>query len=187
MLLGMKRDVKQIVGILNSDFHSPAGPIQVERLIRKHLPLFEDLRDRGLTWEQVSRLLAAAGIAHGDGQAFSPSHLRGVFGRQRARLAQGRRLPATDAGHTVGSGASYAGKVQSGVHRPPDTGLLQSGLPHADATRATPRPAMGREHKLAASETPAVPDESHASARSRDRAALLALMRQSATARRTVG
>ena len=44
MLLGMKRDVKQIVGILNSDFHSPAGPIQVERLIRKHLPLFEDLR-----------------------------------------------------------------------------------------------------------------------------------------------
>lgn len=99
MLFGMKDDLKQMAARLAVDFCSCAGPIPVERLVASHIDVFEKMRSAGLTWEQISRLLAGAGVVRGDGSAFSPSHLRGVYGRQRKRLQDGctakpsRRMP----------------------------------------------------------------------------------------------
>lgn len=69
--------------MIATDFHSLARPIPFERLLRKHHRLFAELRESGLTWEQVSRLLASNGVKRSNGLAFPASHLRGVFGRHR--------------------------------------------------------------------------------------------------------
>jgi hypothetical protein len=84
----MKQDVQKIVSVMAADFHGPAGPIPFERLLRRHHRLLADLRERGLTWEQVSRLLAGNGVKRRNGLAFPASHLRGVFGRHRSRLSE---------------------------------------------------------------------------------------------------
>lgn len=89
MLFGMKNDFEKRLAIVGSNYISLAGPIPLERLLREHHRLLVDLRASGLTWEQISRLLAGAGVLHRNGRAFSPSHLRGVSGRHRKRLGAG--------------------------------------------------------------------------------------------------
>lgn len=86
----MKQDVQKIVSVMAADFHGPAGPIPFERLLRKHHRLLADLRERGLTWEQVSRLLAGNGVKRRNGLAFPASHLRGVFAGLSARAEKRR-------------------------------------------------------------------------------------------------
>lgn len=51
MLLGMKQDVLKIVSVIAADFNSPAGPIPLERILRKHHQLVATFRERGLTRE----------------------------------------------------------------------------------------------------------------------------------------
>lgn len=58
MLLGVKHDVYKMVSVIAADLNSPAGPIPLERILRKHHQLIAQFRERGLTWEQISRVLS---------------------------------------------------------------------------------------------------------------------------------
>lgn len=89
----MKQNAQKIASMIAADFHSPAGPIPFERLLRKHHRLLAELRESGLTWEQVSRLLASNDVKRSNGLAFPASHLRGVFWRHRKCVP--RRLSNT--------------------------------------------------------------------------------------------
>lgn len=79
----MKQDVLKIVSVMAADFNSPAGQIPLERILRKHHRSIASLRQRGLTWEQISRVMAQGGIKRCDGSTFPAAHIRGVFGRHR--------------------------------------------------------------------------------------------------------
>lgn len=83
MLLCMKQDVIKIVSVMAADFNSPAGAIPLERILRKHHKSIASFRERGLTWEQISRVMAQGGIKRCDGRTFPAAHIRGVFGRHR--------------------------------------------------------------------------------------------------------
>lgn len=191
MLSGMKHDLQKTMALLAADFDSPAGPIPLERLLRKHHRLLADLRASGLTWEQISRLLAGAGVVHRNGRPFPPSHLRGVFGRQRKRLL-------TDSPKTTGaSGSSSAdgtrhrqghyGSRREAVRpqRSDTTSKMIAASNHAGPNSAHPATSRtsadvsldrsgDEQNGIASMDTSSI----------NDRARVLALMRQSALARR---
>ena len=190
MLFGMKHDHNEMAARLATDFFSPAGPIPVERLVTRHIDAFEDMRTSGLTWEQISRLLANAGVLRRDGGAFPPSHLRGVYGRQRKRLQEKR-----------------AAKPSSRTPPFPNTGFLSpSAAPADNRPLVASTPAVADPRATAAvTSTPALEDDgevrtgsgcsetaigamtggTNESPPSRDRNRVLAMMRQAALARRS--
>lgn len=192
MLFGMKDHFKQILTKMASDYIGPAGAIPFERLVARHLGAFQELRERGLTWEQISRLLAAAGTVRADGHAFSPSHLRGVFGRQLKRVASGSaRAPGNAAvvpaarisparPQKIGTPRASAGRQAAGnlgqatFARPPasiDPRLTGAG--DATGNREARRERDGGDDHRPAKDLS-----------QRDRASLVTLMRQAALARR---
>lgn len=189
MLFGMKDDFEQRLAIVGSDYVGPASPIPLERLLRKHHRLLVDLRASGLTWEHISRLLAGNGVVHRNGLAFPPSHLRGVFGRHRKRLTGSPKAPPSTgivgaAANRLGEGryenrrmAAWSSKSNTTVKTIAAEGPTEPYNPQA-ATRGMS--AGGSLERSGDDSTGA------ASARMRaDRARVLAVMRQSALARRT--
>lgn len=192
MLFGMKDDFKQILTKMASDYIGPAGAIPFERLVARHLGAFQELRERGLTWEQISRLLSGAEIARGDGSAFSPSHLRGVYGRQRKRAQEkrtaklpSRMLPFPNTGSSYPAtpsdrpplSASTQPKVQVANPRAvaaiADAAALQFDSDFLPLTGGFKTPHGG----VAAGASESPPEH--------DRASVLAMMRQAALARRS--
>lgn len=191
MLMGMKDDFKRILVMLASDFDGPAGAIPVERLVRKHLRRFEELRSHGLTWEQISRLLFGAGILRSDGRAFPPSHLRGVFGRQRKRVLKEQ---STEKAMRSGVSAGPRPTRAAGPRRASSAQMTDAGLACATRTghSAAVHPRSGEggsvsrrpnRHDGKVTAADLIPADTAAD---RNRAKVLALLRQSALARRAV-
>lgn len=81
----MKNDINHALQELGRAFDPGAGPIPLERLVALHLGALQDFRARGLTWDQISRLLVRAGVVRPDGRPFGAAHLRGIFARQLKR------------------------------------------------------------------------------------------------------
>lgn len=81
----MKNDINHALQELGRAFDTGAGPIPLERLVALHLGVFRDFRTRGLTWDQISRLLVRGGVVRPDGRPFGAAHLRGIFARQLKR------------------------------------------------------------------------------------------------------
>lgn len=192
MLFSMKHNLRQMAAKLAADFFSPAGSIPVERLIARHIGAFEKMRASGLTWEQISRLLAGAEIARGDGGAFSPSHLRGVYGRQRKRLQEKRTEKP------LSRMAPFPNAGSSSPAAPSDRPLLSASM-RATVQVANPRPVAAIADAAAlqadidsialtgGSETPhgGMAAGAHESPPEHGRASVLAMMRQAALARRS--
>jgi hypothetical protein len=191
MLFGMKHDFEQRLAIAGSDYVGLAGPIPLERLLRKHHRLLIDLRASGMTWEQISRLLAGAGVVHRNGRAFPPSHLRGVFGRHRKRLGTGSPNVAAASRAQCADGSAHRQEHQesgSTTARPRRADIaLKINVPSDRAGSNSLYAAVGdmsadepdsqnRDDRNDVPRTRAMPDD--------DRARVLALMRQSALARR---
>lgn len=55
------------------------GAIPFRRGLRRHIGDLAWLRTRGLTWDQIARMLTARGVRHKRGQAVSPIQLRTVY------------------------------------------------------------------------------------------------------------
>lgn len=192
MLFSMKHDLRQMAAKLAADFFSPAGPIPVERLIARHIDAFENMRASGLTWEQISRLLAGAEIARGDGSAFSPSHLRGVYGRQRKRLQEKRTAkPLSRMVPFPNTGSSYPAAQSD---RPPLSASMRATVQVANPrTAAAIADAAALQVDINAlsltggSETPhgGMAAGASESPPEHDRPSVLAMMRQAALARRS--
>lgn len=170
----MTHDVQKIVSAMTADFHGPVGPIPVERLLRKYHHLLADLRKRGLTWEQISRLLAGGGIKHRNGLAFPAAHLRGVF---RRHLSRGSEPYSHDAAARSGR-VNTASRSREAIARSaatktsisPASGVIKHGTPPGD------RPASGQGLSS--------PDNQPRGSALDDRAQVFAVMRQSIQARR---
>ncbi|WP_421928625.1 hypothetical protein [Neoaquamicrobium sediminum] len=192
MLFGMRHDVERIADKVASDFSGPEGPIPIERLLRRRHREVVELRDTGLAWEQISRLLAGAGVVRRDGRAFPASHLRGVFSRHRKR----NQLNQPKKSRTAATASSTAGGVRPRVEdnaQHPASGpwLSNSALEGSAAVAhmAANEYSPGRNSGLAparqegdgqGAEQVGKDDASTVS----DRERVLALMRQSALARR---
>lgn len=191
MLYGMGHDFKRLVANIASDCIGPAGAIPFERLVARHLGFFHELRSRGLTWEQISRLLAGAGILHGDGRAFSPSHLRGVYGRQQKRAPSGSARPPENIATVPATRISPARPPKTETRRA-STGRQAAGNSGQGAfvrpSASIDPHATGAGGANGDSEAHSQPDDGDdnrpaASPSHRDRTDILALMRQSALAR----
>lgn len=185
----MKHDLKQVSARLAADFFSPAGPIPVERLVTRHIDAFEDMRTSGLTWEQISRLLAGAGVLRNNGSAFPPSHLRGIYGRQRKRLQEKRVAKPSSRTPPFPNTVSLSPPATPADNRP----LVASTQAVAD-TRAAAAPTstvalqdadeMHLGNGYSATAIGAMTGGTNESLTGRDRNRVLAMMRQAALARR---
>lgn len=201
----MKHDLEQKIAGMASDFCSPAGAIPIERLIRMHLRRFEDLRERGLTWEQVSRLLAKGGITRRDGRAFDPAHLRGVYGRHRNRAARNDgKLSTSDISSVAASLQKPTAPNLLPVPRQTSVGRALDGAAaalsvdsHGDVVpmvvpvlakageNSSPAAREARQGHDGSPDCDFVLTKLAEAPRERDRSAILTRLRQSAAARRT--
>jgi hypothetical protein len=77
------------------DLRGSLGRIPLDRVLRRHLDLFEELRREGCTWSQLARALAAAGVRRADGEVVSVDHLRGTVSRQMREKASLLQDPPT--------------------------------------------------------------------------------------------
>ena len=164
MLLGMKQDVLKIVSAIAADFSSPAGPITLERILRKHHQSMIKFREQGLTWDQISRVLAEGGIKRRDGRSFPPARIRGVFGRHRKRAPEPKSNPT----HTRRNSPSAAADLDRHIPAFLDV-APRSVEPHGLSSQKGEAILSGQQ--------------THRS-EPNDRAQALAVMRQSVRARR---
>ena len=78
----MNSNLRRRLKAVADDLRGPLGRIPLDRVLRRHLDLFEELRREGCTWSQLARALAAAGVRRADGEMVSVDHLRGTVARQ---------------------------------------------------------------------------------------------------------
>lgn len=80
--------------------------VPFERVLRSHRDSVQALRNKGLTWASIARLLARVGVRRRDGGLFSADHVRVCFGRiskndarplERTNAAGGPQTAAPDA------------------------------------------------------------------------------------------
>lgn len=115
----MKNEIQSVVEELGRAFDPGAGPIPLERLVALRLSAFQDFRARGLTWEQISRLLVRAGVVRPDGRPFGTDHLRGIYARQLKRQERLTRSARTARDHPRGLGhGSSNEKAAAQLSRP---------------------------------------------------------------------
>jgi hypothetical protein len=91
-ILGMDKEIDKGLAAFIATLQGPFGQIPFERAVVRHLPLFLDLRRRGLTWPGVAGLLTARGVRRANGHPISVEQLRGVISRQMRRSGS----PASD-------------------------------------------------------------------------------------------
>ena len=78
----MNSNLRRRLKAVADDLRGSLGRIPLDRVLRRHLDLFEELRREGCTWSQLARALAAAGVRRADGEMVSVDHLRGTVSRQ---------------------------------------------------------------------------------------------------------
>jgi hypothetical protein len=170
----MKQNTQKIVSMMAADFRSSAGPIPFERLLRKHHRLLAELRESGLTWEQVSRLLAGNGVRHSNGLAFSASHLRGVFGRHR------KRAPEVHPGKPAGKSPTTAA---ANAFLPAKFKACDGIAGSRNLVSGMPEHGMSDDPQHSSNQQISSPETQRNGSMPQDRARVLAVMRQSVRAR----
>jgi len=79
------RKIRTRLAIFVRNLEGPLGKVPLDRAIRNDLALFQELRDSGASWIQISNALAAAGAQRADGSAITGDHLRSAVSRQLKR------------------------------------------------------------------------------------------------------
>ena len=85
-------DLRQAFDDLAADAAGPFGPTPLAHLMLAHLVLFAELRRLGASWAQIAELLAAHGIAGGDG-AFTADVVRATYARATKSIDPAERKP----------------------------------------------------------------------------------------------
>lgn len=76
-----KKSAKKIAMQIAEDLEGPLGRIPMERVLEKHIVLFNELRSEGASWPQIAVLLSSAGVTRKDGKPMSASQLRATVSR----------------------------------------------------------------------------------------------------------
>jgi hypothetical protein len=66
----------------------PIGQIKLTRVVGQHLHWFEDVRSRGMTWDQIITVLTAAGATRADGTPFARGHVSSAVWRARKGISR---------------------------------------------------------------------------------------------------
>lgn len=77
----MDSDLRRRLKAVADDLEGPLGRIPLDRALRKHIDLFEELRREGCSWPQLARALAVVGVKRADGEMIAADHLRGAVSR----------------------------------------------------------------------------------------------------------
>jgi hypothetical protein len=125
----MNSNLRRRLKAIADDLRGPLGRIPLDRVLRRHLDLFEELRREGCTWLQLARALAlaAAGVRRADGKMVSVDHLRGTVSRQtreknlratspakeRSRAAANRGLGGPNAAYIANRRGSQAQRAEN--------------------------------------------------------------------------
>jgi hypothetical protein len=91
----MNSNLRRRLKAIDDDLRGPLGRIPLDRVLRRHLDLFEELRHEGCTWLQLAPALAAAGGRRADGKMVSVDHLRGTVSRQMREKTSVLQAPPT--------------------------------------------------------------------------------------------
>ncbi|MDY8111080.1 hypothetical protein U0C82_18310 [Fulvimarina sp. 2208YS6-2-32] len=66
-----------------ADLEVSGERVPFDRVLKTHRAAIASLRERGLTWASIARLLAHAGVNRGEGKLYSADHLRVAFRRTK--------------------------------------------------------------------------------------------------------
>jgi hypothetical protein len=84
---------------ISDALHGPGGQIKLSRVIARHLAWFELVRSRDMTWDQIIKVLAAAGATRENGPPFTLGHLSSAVWRAQKGVAKApnQRSPTAEA------------------------------------------------------------------------------------------
>ncbi|MGE0769389.1 MAG: hypothetical protein AB7L90_23360 [Hyphomicrobiaceae bacterium] len=85
----IKEGARRIAAALRS----PAGQVKLARVVGAHLDWFDLVQHRGLSWDQMIRVLADAGAMRENGLPFSRGHLSSTVWRARQERQQEIAVP----------------------------------------------------------------------------------------------
>ncbi|MFI3905392.1 hypothetical protein [Ochrobactrum sp. S1502_03] len=77
------QSIRKQAKIIVRAMHGPLGIVPFEHVIREHFPFFDNLRQRGVSWEQIARLLNSEGLVSPRGKPIPASVLRSQYSRVR--------------------------------------------------------------------------------------------------------
>lgn len=80
--------IKEGAGRIAAALRSPAGQIKLARVVGAHLDWFDLVQRRGLSWDQMIRVLTDAGATRENGLPFSRGHLSSTVWRARQERQQ---------------------------------------------------------------------------------------------------
>lgn len=140
------RDLFEGAKQIAETLHGPGGFIPLARVVARHLGWFDLARDRGLTWDQMIRVLHVAGVRQPNGLPLSRGVVSSAVWRARERSAASkggagqppkekerwpRRVPpANRDGHRTAE-QSLGRKEMQSARLLPSPAPSQSGSPQA--------------------------------------------------------
>lgn len=141
------RDIETGAKTIASDFHLPGGRRKkLARLVAEHLAWFDLAEARGLTWDDMIAVLAAAGIRRDDGRPLSRGALSSAVWRKRqdGRVASGAKAELShEKGGDVPARRPPSRKEQ-GAPEPQNVGRRAGGRPAAKVAVRKKAAAAGR-------------------------------------------
>ena len=138
----MDRGINKQLKRFASDLHREFGQVPFERVARRHLDLFRDLRASGATWQMIAGALTNAGVLRRDKSPMSAAQVRSVISRQLAQC---------------GGAAGLDGLPKPTRHpTPARTALPVNTAPSVTAPRDAPKSLRGRSVRRWVSSRPTV-------------------------------
>ena len=90
------KDIEQRAKLISSETRGLLGPVPLERVVRKHVDFFKELRNAGASWRQIAALMTKAGIYRKDDQPIGHDQWRSMVARAN-RMSKETQEPARQA------------------------------------------------------------------------------------------
>ena len=151
------RDIEAGAKAIASDLQLPGGRRKkLARVVAEHLEWFEHAEARGMTWDDMIAVLAAAGVKRADGRPLSRGALSSAVWRKRqdGRIASGQKagllveetrgVPARQMSTRIEQGSAQRQTAGRGTaNRPAAKSPSRKSTPAAD--RSAPSGVQGRQ------------------------------------------
>jgi hypothetical protein len=76
-----KDDIDRRATEFAAALEGPLGPMPLERVVRQHVELFNDLRQAGASWRQIAALMVRHGVRRKDGESVDSTQWASMVSR----------------------------------------------------------------------------------------------------------
>jgi len=105
-----KEEAQKRAKVFAKDLQGIFGRLPVERIVSRHLDLFQELRTAGITWKQIADLMYSVGVTRESGKKIPREQWTSMFSRalKKSHSTESMPVPKPSPKETVDSKATLS-------------------------------------------------------------------------------